>query len=120
MLTAAKSVGTASLAEEPAFAKARAEALGPGLDWSKPKTLRPGEHSDLLGDGISDTLLPGPTALLPTISATNNYWALMDRARNLLSEKDWAEAKGPLSFVINAYFLAMATKIVINNFLGIF
>ncbi len=71
-----------------AFARERAEALGPDLDWQKPETA----DSDIAARlGIT----------MPANS--NNYWELMKQASELIREKKWTEAKAPLQKIIAAY-----------------
>ena len=69
-----------------AFARERAEQLGPGLDWKKFKPLDP----------------DGGAAALATLVEENptNFWALTDLARRLLAEKKWEQAKAPLKKLI--------------------
>lgn len=72
-----------------AYAKERAEALGPGLDWQRPKSSR---------RAASD-----PTeAIFGKLSPTN-YWALKEKAEALLEQKKWDEAKTPLETILRHY-----------------
>ncbi len=80
------------------FAKARAEALGPGLDFKQTRTNRRG---DILTQ-IEDAFISQTTNSTPS-SATNNYWALLQQARRLASEKKWDEAKRPLEILVTSY-----------------
>jgi tetratricopeptide (TPR) repeat protein len=77
-----------------AFAKKKAEALGPGLDWEKPEGRnRRGDEADTFFDKLM--------APLPHVGgSTNNYWVLMEQAAQLVREKKWAEAKAPLAKLI--------------------
>lgn len=72
-----------------AFAKDRAEALAPGLDWQKPKPNR--------------RRAADPTEGLLTQLSPTNYWGLKEKAEALLEQKKWAEAKGPLQEVLRHY-----------------
>ncbi len=57
-----------------AFARARAESLGPKLDWEKP-TAAELRSTNFLA------------------SHPNNFWALQRRARESIAEKNWSDAK---------------------------
>lgn len=79
-----------------AFARARAEELAPGLDWTKP--------------GGRD--LPKPVAALarkiPGLAADaaanpTNYYALRARAEQALERKDWTAAREPLETLVRLY-----------------
>jgi tetratricopeptide (TPR) repeat protein len=75
-----------------AFAVARAKALGPELDWEKPDESR--------------FLLPGggePPREITNLVGAKNYWVLMDRARKLISDKNWTEAIAPLKKLTELY-----------------
>ncbi len=72
-----------------AFARERAERLAPGLDWKKFKPIDP-DHSTASLAGLIEK---NPT----------NFWALTDYARQLVAEKKWEEAKGPLKKLLEAY-----------------
>jgi tetratricopeptide (TPR) repeat protein len=84
-----------------AFARARAEAMGPGLDWFKPARF------------VRTSLVPGRARPIaepaPELQATNaassgrNYWVLMEQAANHINERRWAEAKAPLKTLIEHY-----------------
>jgi tetratricopeptide (TPR) repeat protein len=108
------------------FAKAKAEALGPGLDWQKPETGKGFLHrlgliekaEPAAPDGGQPTnelqaVAPPepPSAFLTTNraaagseiavpSSKPNYWTLLAQAENLVAEKKWAEAKVPLATLI--------------------
>lgn len=76
-----------------AFAKAKAEALGPGLDWKKPdenlfQVQRPGSE---------------PALNAATLKDTKNYWVLMDRVRKAIAEKNWTTALAPLNKLVELY-----------------
>ena len=91
------------------FAKAKAEALGPGLDWKKPgpnsRNRRRGATDDLSFLTLSN---PPPAIggvssnLLVATKATGkpNYWTLQEQAEALLAEKNWKAAKVPLETLI--------------------
>ena len=107
------------------FAKARAESLGPGLDWKRPDTAR--RALNRLRPEGADPLPPKPT-LPPDATADSvgrNFWALMELAGRLVSEGKWAEAKAPLQTLIelcpshtgpdNAYALLAAAHKGLNE-----
>ena len=79
-----------------AFAKAKAESLGPGLDWAKPNS----GHDDLP---------PGVAALAEKLSLPANpskhpnYYRLKDETRRLLEARDWGSAKVPLRELVRLY-----------------
>jgi tetratricopeptide (TPR) repeat protein len=73
-----------------AFARQRAEQLAPALDFSKTKS-----------DGLEK--LPDDLQFDWTGKSASNYWALTQKARKLLVEKKWEEAKAPLKKLIEAY-----------------
>ena len=92
-----------------AFAKAKAEALGPGLDWDRPG---PGETSvRQVGRGRTNPTVPLSTNRLAKPQpeqATRppgqpNYWSLLEQAANLGSEKKWEAAKAPLKTLTALY-----------------
>jgi tetratricopeptide (TPR) repeat protein len=68
------------------FARQRAEALGPGLDWEKPDPDRPDEETPEWLEKHS-----------------KNYFVLMKRAGRLLEEEKWNEAKAPLHTLLDLY-----------------
>ncbi len=76
------------------FAKARATALGPGLDWTRPDDDRAGTRAFGLPD-----LKPASADAAPS----KNYWVLLDTATRLVSEKQWTSAKAPLTTLIQLY-----------------
>jgi len=76
------------------FAKAKAGALGPGLDWKKPDAARARRKSPGL---------PGVKILVPEAIKPQNYWLLQEQAEKLVAEKKWAEAKVPLATLIELY-----------------
>ena len=69
-----------------AFARERAEQLGPGLDWKKFKPLSPPTSAA----SVADLLEQEPT----------NFWALTDYARRLMTEKKWEQARAPLQKLV--------------------
>lgn len=73
-----------------AHARRLADALSPGLDWTKPEP---------------DLLLPGREEALETWATTrpDNYFALQQRAARALDAKDWAAAKEPLRRLIRLF-----------------
>lgn len=71
------------------FARARALALGPELDWTPPS---PGRRPNPLA------------AILPPASpATNNFWQLMAQAQRQINDRQWSEALPLLESLIRAY-----------------
>jgi tetratricopeptide (TPR) repeat protein len=65
------------------FVRQRAEELGPGLDWKQPE---PGDLTRAAaGDGNE---------------SSRNYYLLTQRAKKLLDDKKWEEAKVPLRVLI--------------------
>lgn len=80
-----------------AYAKAKARALAPGLDWRREKSLSESLHEGDL-----------PALAEPLVSAVlgdskTNYWKLLDQARKAVSEKQWAEAEPPLKTLVELY-----------------
>lgn len=73
-----------------AFARKRAEALAPGVDWEQPSQdqLDPTDP-----DAVARWLAQHP----------NNFWALGLHARNLIAERKLEEAKVPLTKMISLY-----------------
>jgi Tfp pilus assembly protein PilF len=73
-----------------AFARERAEQLGAGLEWEKPapKLLRPDAADELAKWSEKHP---------------NNYWVLLQKARTLIAEKKWADAKAPLERLLASY-----------------
>ncbi|MSU21542.1 MAG: tetratricopeptide repeat protein [Pedosphaera sp.] len=73
------------------FIRERAEQLGQGLDWKEQKTeLRP-------------RLAAIQPELNPTSQNPTNYWVLIERAKKLLDERKWQEAKEPLQTILDHY-----------------
>lgn len=71
------------------FARARARALAPELDWAKRE---------------DEALPPGVAALAEKLPGRpDNYYDLRRRALVLLEQKKWAEAKEPLTVLARAY-----------------
>jgi len=73
-----------------AFARKRAEALAPGVDWEQPSQDQV-DPTD--SDAVARWLAQHP----------NNFWALGLHARNLIAEQKWEEAKVPLTKIISLY-----------------
>jgi tetratricopeptide (TPR) repeat protein len=115
-----------------AFAKAKAEALGPELDWEKPDEesgfLRRlgvgGLSSRSVDKEAKDEIVPPlpkkllindlhqpaapPPAAKPAEVATQssnkaNYWTLLEQATQSVSKKKWQAAKAPLNKLIELY-----------------
>jgi len=74
------------------FAKAKAQALGPQLDWKKPADAN-----------SRSRILEFPEAKLLTSKTESNYWVLLESAKALISKKDWEKAKVPLKTLIELY-----------------
>lgn len=71
-----------------AYAKARAEALGAGLDWAKP----------------DEQSMADPVAFANWAKANpGNYWAILWEARERAARKEWAGVKEVLAPVIEKY-----------------
>jgi tetratricopeptide (TPR) repeat protein len=72
------------------FAREQAEQLAPKIDWEKPapKLLTPDAAEDLAEW---------------TKKHPDNYWALQLRARELIADKKWGEAKAPLLRSLELY-----------------
>jgi len=78
---------------EPAFAsyaQGLAEAMSPGLDWTKPDP---------------ELLLPGAEAQLDTWAAArpDNYYSLQQRAARAIDAREWVAAKEPLERLITFF-----------------
>jgi tetratricopeptide (TPR) repeat protein len=99
-----------------AYAKARAEAFGPGLNWTKAKTGRITNFEELV-DSAKAKAEEKPDA--------PNYWKLLEEARKLVADRKWEEAKAPLKKLIelcpdqiggdNAYALLAAAHHGLNE-----
>ena len=106
------------------FAKAKAEALGPELDWKKPaqagSRLFEFPEADLLkrnSDEPKPATPPTPhptnepsafrqryataTASTEESSSDKNYWKLVEEARRAIAAKNWQAAKLPLNTLIS-------------------
>ncbi len=77
-----------------AFAKTRAESLGPGLDWEKP-----------VPEGVPNALrdLARHVTGNSTNLAKTNYWLLTQSANRLVESKNWTEAKVPLQQLVSLH-----------------
>lgn len=74
-----------------AFAKTKAEALAPGLDWDKPDANR------------FSGQLPGGAGTMVNPVDTKNYWVLQERARKAIAAKNWNDALAPLQKLVELY-----------------
>jgi tetratricopeptide (TPR) repeat protein len=112
-----------------AFARAKAEALGPGLDWTK---LETDSTRRLARNSASFLFVPNPTATnpppyaevspqqpkpavaeshsepvpktpSPTGAGKPNYWTLLEQVQQALADKNWAAAKTPLQTLVTHY-----------------
>lgn len=72
-----------------AYAKKLAEGLAPKLSFVKPDPKREG----LPGGELVDKLMGDP----------RNYYVLLQKSRELMQQKKWAEAKEPLNKLLEAY-----------------
>jgi tetratricopeptide (TPR) repeat protein len=86
-----------------AFARGRAEAFGPGLDWEKPALLASPEkrtpgRTPKPSTANNDDLLTEWIAAHPT-----NYYALKEKAERLIEQKKFSEAKAPLTKLLDAF-----------------
>ena len=109
-----------------AFAKARAEALAPGLDWEKPEDetaflRRLGFDPLRSGRRLEEAVKQSESGAHPTNNAATNppvtpkavasakpssqpnYWRLLEQTTKLLSDKEWQAAKAPLQKLIEFY-----------------
>lgn len=102
-----------------AFARERAKALGPGLDWTPLESASPGlsqaraRRSGLAGDPRPPRVPLASTNLADPLTRTNppvapdlarpNFWWLSQRAQELVAEKRWQEAKEPLETLVRLY-----------------
>jgi tetratricopeptide (TPR) repeat protein len=112
-----------------AFARAKAEALGPGLDWTKKETdstrrlarnsasflfvpnptitnpppfaeASPQQSQPAVAGSHSETAPKTPS---PTGAGKPNYWTLLEQAQQALADKNWAAAKPPLQTLVAHY-----------------
>ena len=67
------------------YARKRAQALGPGLDWSKPESAESGVDVN------------------ETENSTPNFFVLVRSARRMIAERRWEEAKEPCKTLIKLY-----------------
>ena len=112
-----------------AFAEAKAEALGPGLDWEKPDSesdflrrlglgglsssrdvdkeaedaIRHRQLKKRLTNDLHDVSPPKPAEVATKSSGKANYWTLLEQATESVSEKNWQAAKAPLNKLIELY-----------------
>jgi len=73
-----------------AFAKKRAEELAPGMEWTEPQT---GQIDSSDPNALNDWLTAHP----------NSFWGLTVRAKSLMAEGKWEQAKKPLKKLISMY-----------------
>jgi tetratricopeptide (TPR) repeat protein len=99
---------TALEKEFAAFVKQRAEQLGGGLDWEEPPEdllQTEGAHQSIIPPLVSGGR-PGDKAKAEESwmeRHPNNIWTLTQKAKKLVAEKKWAEAKVPLEKLLQAY-----------------
>jgi len=72
------------------FARKRAEELAPGMEWTEPQT---GQISSSDPNALNDWLTAHP----------NSFWGLTVRAKSLMAEGKWEQAKEPLGKLISLY-----------------
>jgi tetratricopeptide (TPR) repeat protein len=77
------------------FAREQAEAMAPELDWKKP------DRGFLALTGVGAPEGPAVPELVESLS--KNYYTLMERARRLVEEEKFNDAKAPLEALIKAY-----------------
>jgi len=86
-----------------AFARGRAEAFGPGLDWEKPALLALPEKRSL-GRTPKPSTANNDDVLTEWITAhPTNYYALREQAERLIEQKKFQEAKGPLTKLLDSF-----------------
>jgi len=87
-----------------AFAKQRAEAMAPKLDWDKPTDSEIAQELGVKASPLPGILSGGDPfkAVQRALSATN-YYDLLRRAQDALSAKKWVEAKAPLEQLVDLY-----------------
>ena len=73
-----------------AFARRRAEGLAPDVDWEEPEKEKV-DRTD--AQAVAQWLAGHPSS----------FWALQARANQLLAERRWEDAKGPLGKQISLY-----------------
>ncbi len=73
-----------------AYAKEKAQALGPKLDWKQPD---------------AELLLPSAAEKLAAWKEDHpdNYWVLRLEAQRLMEQQKWAEARAPLQRLVELY-----------------
>jgi tetratricopeptide (TPR) repeat protein len=81
-----------------AFARKKAEELGPGLEWKRPEGLPARSRGEatrelVAHDGDDQWMEKHP----------RNYWVLQLKAKKLLDQKKWDDAKAPLKTLIESY-----------------
>ena len=80
-----------------AYARTAAERLGPGLDWTKPPWAGEGaQPPDLTSEEWANAAAWSATH--PT-----NYYALVERAKRLLQERKFQDARTPLETLVKLY-----------------
>ena len=106
------------------FAKAKAEALGPQLDWKKPaqagSRLFEFPEADLLKRSSNEPKPATPPTPHPTnepsafrqryatvaasteeSSSDKNYWTLLETAKRAIAARNWQAAKAPLETLVS-------------------
>jgi len=88
-----------------AFARERAEQLGPGLDWTKPEftqTAKSRRRSSVLrsSDSVTNVVHAGSMQEVSEDAwaqwakeRPTNFWAMTREAEQLVEAKKWAEAR---------------------------
>lgn len=81
-----------------AFARQKAEELGPGLEWKRPE----GQPSRSPGEAAIEFLPPeGGEKWMEKYP--KNFWVLQQKAKKLIEQKKWEDAKAPLKTLIENY-----------------
>ncbi|MBI2949660.1 MAG: tetratricopeptide repeat protein [Verrucomicrobia bacterium] len=81
-----------------AFARRKAEELGPDLEWKRPE----GQPGRARGEAALD-LIPHNGDDQWMEKHPRNYWVLQLKAKRLIQQKKWEDAKAPLKTLIENY-----------------
>jgi len=81
-----------------AFARRKAEELGPELEWKRPE----GQATRSRGDAALE-IIPHDGDDKWMEKHPRNYWVLQLKAKRLIQQKKWKEAKAPLKTLIENY-----------------
>jgi tetratricopeptide (TPR) repeat protein len=91
-----------------AFARTKAEQLGPDLDWAEPPSRKAARAAAAEQEGGRRRVVPFGLGLPEEDAAweathPNNFFVLLKQAKQRLAEKQWAAAKTPLRKLLEAY-----------------